>query len=92
MALDRAAAKYEERIERQLARTGAGVATIIGEPGTAPSSATGTSTTQQAASSPTPEAGEDAAQTVTGRKVHKYAQSAGPRNQPKKTPRKQRGQ
>ncbi|WP_084359926.1 protein translocase subunit SecF [Janibacter anophelis] len=31
------------------------------------------------------------AQTVTGRKVHKYAQSAGPRNQPKKTPRKRRG-
>lgn len=30
-------------------------------------------------------------QTVTGRTVHKYAQSAGPRNQPKKTPRKRRG-
>ncbi|WP_338752359.1 protein translocase subunit SecF [Janibacter alittae] len=33
---------------------------------------------------------EGEAQTVTGRKVHKYAQSAGPRNQPKKTPRKRR--
>ncbi len=33
----------------------------------------------------------DGPQTVTGRKVHKYAQSGGPRNQPKKTPRNRRG-
>ena len=33
----------------------------------------------------------DGPQTVTGRKVHKYAQSGGPRNQPKKTPGNRRG-
>ena len=33
----------------------------------------------------------DEGQTVTGRTVHKYAQSGGPRNQPKKTPRNRRG-
>ncbi|WP_082567211.1 protein translocase subunit SecF [Janibacter sp. Soil728] len=35
--------------------------------------------------------GEAQGQTLTGRKVHKYAQSGGPRNQPKKTPRNRRG-
>ncbi len=47
-----------------------------------------------AGSSPGPTGGgaspESGAQTVTGRTVHKYAQSSGPRNQPKKTPRNRR--
>ncbi|WP_179464120.1 protein translocase subunit SecF [Janibacter alkaliphilus] len=34
---------------------------------------------------------EDAPQTVTGRTVHRYAQSSGPRNQPKKQPKAKRG-
>lgn len=44
-------------------------------------------------STPTGDAGTPAdgdAQTVTGRTVHKYARSSGPRNQPKKTPRNRR--
>lgn len=63
----------------------------VGGPSTSSTTAKGGS-----ASSPTSTVGgasapaEGEAQTVTGRKVHKYAQSAGPRNQPRKTPRKRR--
>ena len=34
--------------------------------------------------------GESAESTVTGRSVHRYAQAAGPRNQPKRTPKSKR--
>lgn len=97
--LDDDADQFQRRRDRQLA----GAQPVPAGAGASPSPSTGgTATpTQTAGDGPTTGPGrtedaseEDAgegAQTVTGRKVHKYAQSAGPRNQPKKTPRKQRG-
>lgn len=91
---------HQARQQRAMATAGAG-----GRGGTSPSS--GATTTpdakgEPATSSPTREGDPvgsadgardpDAPATITGRKVHKYAQSGGPRNQPKKTPRKRRGQ
>lgn len=92
VALDKAAATHEARLERQLVPANGG-SPITETPGAPALSTTGTSTTTKGASPASPSDSEaaDAAQTVTGRKVHKYAQPAGPRNQPKKTPRKRRG-
>ncbi|WP_435198469.1 protein translocase subunit SecF [Janibacter sp. GS2] len=91
------AAKLHARQERQLATAGAG-----GRGPTSPSPGPADTTTPRTAkgeattSVSSPLDGEsdgsgDGGQTVTGRTVHKYAQSGGPRNQPKKTPRKRRG-
>ncbi len=95
VALDKAAAKHEARLERQLvpASGGSPVTETPGSPSAPSVSTTGTSATTTGASPASPGDSEavDDAQTVTGRKVHKYAQPAGPRNQPKKTPRKRRG-
>ncbi len=93
--LDKDAQKYQAQKERELARAGApgAVNTLAGASagGSDAGPATkGERSTSSAANAPRPSA--DGPQTVTGRAVHKYAQSAGPRNQPKKTPRKRRGQ
>lgn len=97
--LDEDADQHQRRRDRELAAANARPATAAA--GTSPSPAAGeTASPAPAAGETTPgttgsedPSSEDAegGQTVTGRKVHKYAQSAGPRNQPKKTPRKQRG-
>lgn len=105
VALDKAATKHQASAARRTvpatagARTGAG-ATGAGEgtatvgattdrTGTKAGDSSGAATTRET-TSPSSSADPDEAQTVTGRKVHKYAQ-AGPRNQPKKTPRNRRG-
>ncbi|MGO1166451.1 MAG: protein translocase subunit SecF [Janibacter sp.] len=94
------ARKYQAREERRLATAGTG-----GRGGTSPSSGAAASTSAGGAKGETPAPsgagssstavpegdGDSGSQTVTGRTVHKYAQSGGPRNQPKKTPRKRRG-
>ncbi|WP_068255962.1 protein translocase subunit SecF [Janibacter corallicola] len=92
VALDKAASKHATRTA---AAEPAPVAAGVGAKGAAPTSATepagttGGGTPPSHGSTTGPPSGDDA-QTVTGRKVHKYAQG-GPRNQPKRTPRKQRG-
>ena len=101
VALDKAAGKHHkasavrERVPARVsAGAGAGAAAGSAAGGAddgsavteAPSRAT--STTEGTSPSSSEESGEG--QTVTGRKVHKYAQS-GPRNQPKKTARNRRG-
>ncbi|NYF96708.1 protein translocase subunit SecF [Janibacter cremeus] len=86
------AEKFQARRQRELERTTTGpeLAPVSGAPGAATAakgeSASSPSSTVDGGSAPV----EGDAQTVTGRKVHKYAQSPGPRNQPKKTPRKRR--
>ncbi|QNF95799.1 protein translocase subunit SecF [Janibacter sp. YB324] len=99
VALDKAAGKHHKASavrERVPARVSAGAGAAAGSAAggaddgsavtEAPSRAT--STTEGNSPSSSEESGEG--QTVTGRKVHKYAQS-GPRNQPKKTARNRRG-
>ena len=99
VALDKAAGKHHKASavrERVPARVSAGAGAAAGSAAggaddgsavtEAPSRAT--STTEGTSPSSSEESGEG--QTVTGRKVHKYAQS-GPRNQPKKTARNGRG-
>ncbi|WP_434966893.1 protein translocase subunit SecF [Janibacter indicus] len=99
VALDKAAGKHHKASavrERVPARVSAGAGAAAGSAAggaddgsavtEAPSRAT--STTEGTSPSSSEESGEG--QTVTGRKVHKYAQS-GPRNQPKKTARNRRG-
>ena len=97
VALDKAAGKHHKASavrERVPAGVSAGAAAGSAAGGAddgsavteAPSRAT--STTEGTSPSSSEESGEG--QTVTGRKVHKYAQS-GPRNQPKKTARNGRG-
>lgn len=103
VALDKAASKHQkssavrERVPAG-AGAGAGAATSSAAAGSVDDSGDGsavteassraTSTTEGTSPSSSGESGEG--QTVTGRKVHKYAQS-GPRNQPKKTARNRRG-
>lgn len=88
LALDKAAAKQPVRTPlRESVPAGAAPTTTKGAPPAASTSAPSTSVSSRDAE---PVAGETP-QTVTGRAVHKYAQSAGPRNQPKKTPRNRRG-
>lgn len=99
VALDKAAGKHHKASavrERVPAGASAGAGAAAGSAAggaddgsavtEAPSRAT--STTEGTSPSSSEESGEG--QTVTGRKVHKYAQS-GPRNQPKKTARNGRG-
>ncbi len=95
VSLDKAAAKYAART----AQTEPVPATAgVGAKGETPTSTTeaagttggGTPPSSAPGTPPAQAPSGDEAQTVTGRKVHKYAQG-GPRNQPKKTPRKQRG-
>ncbi|WP_255218265.1 protein translocase subunit SecF [Janibacter terrae] len=88
LALDKAAAKQPVRTPlRESVPAGAAPTTTKGATPAASTSAPSTSVSSRDAE---PVAGETP-QTVTGRAVHKYAQSAGPRNQPKKTPRNRRG-
>lgn len=85
--LDRMAAKHHER-------SGARERTPVGTPAAAPSGGSATAVQERPtgagspAATPSP-AADDGEQTVTGRKLHKYAQS-GPRNQPRKQPRSKR--
>ena len=98
------AERHQARKERELATAGA--PRPAKSERTSPSSRGATTSgpaKEEAPSSSTPPRERDSAgpddegqadpssQTVTGRKVHKYAQSSGQRNQPKKTPRKSRG-
>ncbi len=91
VALDKAAAKHAARTapaQPMPASVGAG---STGEPA---ASTTAGSHPSSGRAAPAMGSGQEPAegpQTVTGRKVHKYAQPSGPRNQPKRTPRKQRG-
>lgn len=90
VALDKAVAKKAPRTS-----VGAGLPVGGGASnpsGTVAAARTTSTTVGDSGATPAPDAGgEDAPQTVTGRTVHKYAQSAGPRNQPKKSPRSRRG-
>lgn len=107
--LDQEAEKYQARLQRQPAMAGGPTIRAKGESLTSsqaePADASvGSRVSTQGAVTADGDAGsdletEDAPQTVTGRKVHKYAQPSSaadqsvksPRNQPKKTPRKRRG-
>lgn len=105
VALDKAATKHQSSAARRTAPATVGAPTDAGSTGAGEGTATvgattdrtvttagdssGAATTRETAP-PSSSADPDEAQTVTGRKVHKYAQ-AGPRNQPKKTPRNRRG-
>lgn len=86
------AEKFQARRQREQQRAAADAPELAPVSGGSGSS---TATKGESASSSTPTSGGSApaegdAQTVTGRKVHKYAQPSGPRNQPKKTPRNRR--
>ncbi|WP_068264887.1 protein translocase subunit SecF [Janibacter limosus] len=83
------AEKYQARQSREPALATAGAQTA-GSGAMAPTTGT-TGAGTSADSSDDGASGAGEGQTVTGRKVHKYAQSSGPRNQPKKTPRTRRG-
>lgn len=84
------AQKHQARQSREpaLATAGAPASTPASSPVTSPQ-ARETGSSSVLSDDAADASGE--AQTVTGRKVHKYAQSSGPRNQPKKTPRNRRG-
>lgn len=97
VALDKAAGKHHKASAvRQRVPAGAGAGAAAGSAARGSDDGSGvteapsraTSATEGTSPSSSEESGEG--QTVTGRKVHKYAQS-GPRNQPKKTPRNRRG-
>jgi len=98
LRLDEDAAKHAARKDRVLATAGAGArggASPSSGSTTAPAAKGETRTSSSSrADEDTPDEGgfatEDS-QTVTGRTVHRYAQSSGPRNQPKRTPRNRRG-
>ncbi|WEV79037.1 protein translocase subunit SecF [Janibacter cremeus] len=62
----------------------------VGGPASASSAAKGVSGPSSTVTGDAAAPADSGAQTVTGRTVHKYAQSSGPRNQPKKTPRNRR--
>lgn len=88
---------HDARQERAMATAGAGAGTSPSAGATTSTETKGeTSTPRTSPSSATAterdtDPGPDEPATVTGRKVHKYAQSSGPRSQPKKTPRNRRG-
>lgn len=99
------AERHQRRRDRERATVGARTAPGEEAPETrttSPSSTSGGTTAAGAVSTTSPRGEESpgggdedpetaGAQTVTGRKVHRYAQSSGPRNQPKRTPRNRRG-
>ena len=90
--LDRAAEKHHERSavrERTPVGTPAAAASTPAATTTAATTAKGSAAPAERAAPPSASDDPDAPQTVTGRKVHKYAQS-GPRNQPRKQPRSKR--
>lgn len=95
--LAKEADKYQARQQRQPAMAGAAATPTSGDDtttGTAPSSTrVQGSTAGTVSGTDTPDDADhgEGPQTVTGRKVHKYAQTGGPRNQPKKSPRNRRG-
>lgn len=62
----------------------------VGGPASASTAAKGVSGPSSTVTGDAAAPADSGAQTVTGRTVHKYAQSSGPRNQPKKTPRNRR--
>ena len=85
--LDRMAAKHHERAGGR-ERTPVGTAAAAPSGGSTTAGQEGPSGAGSPAATPSP-AADDGEQTVTGRKLHKYAQS-GPRNQPRKQPRSRR--
>ena len=90
--LDRAVQKHRERSavrERTPVGTPAAAASTPAATTAAGTTAKGSAAPTEPAAPPSASDDPDAPQTVTGRKVHKYAQS-GPRNQPRKQPRSKR--
>lgn len=90
--LDRAVQKHRERSavrERTPVGTPAAAASTPAATTAAGTTAKGSAAPAEPAATPSASDDPDAPQTVTGRKVHKYAQS-GPRNQPRKQPRSKR--
>lgn len=91
--LDKVASRHHERVgDRTPATVGAPAAAGASDAPSSPlRSSSGTTPTRgDGADAPvTPSPDPDAEQTVTGRAVHRYAQS-GPRNQPRRTPRSKR--
>ncbi|QFQ31686.2 protein translocase subunit SecF [Janibacter melonis] len=91
--LDKVASKHHERVgDRTPATVGAPAGAGASDAPSRPlrSSSATTPTRGDGADAPvTPSPDPDAEQTVTGRAVHRYAQS-GPRNQPRRTPRSKR--
>ncbi|OAB87001.1 preprotein translocase subunit SecF [Janibacter melonis] len=90
--LDKVASRHHERVgDRTPATVGAPAAGASDAPSSPLRSSSGTTPARgdgaEARVTPSPDA--DAEQTVTGRAVHRYAQS-GPRNQPRRTPRSKR--
>ena len=90
--LEKRASRYAVRAAKQSGTPGAPAAAVTAGAGSPASSAPGSVAVADriddgtAAVAPT-EAEES---TLTGRKVHKYAQASGPRNQPKRAPRSRR--
>ncbi|MEX1906974.1 protein translocase subunit SecF [Janibacter sp. Y6] len=91
--LDKVASRHHERVgDRTPATVGAPAGAGASDASSSPlrSSSATTPTRGDGAEAPvTPSPDPDAEQTVTGRAVHRYAQS-GPRNQPRRTPRSKR--
>ncbi|MET4078748.1 protein translocase subunit SecF [Janibacter sp. UYMM211] len=91
--LDKVASRHHERVgDRAPATVGAPAGAGASDAPSRPlrSSSATTPTRGDGAEAPvTPSPDPDAEQTVTGRAVHRYAQS-GPRNQPRRTPRSKR--
>ncbi|MCM3554652.1 protein translocase subunit SecF [Janibacter melonis] len=91
--LDKVASRHHERVgDRTPATVGAPAGAGASDAPSRPlrSSSATTPTRGDGAEAPvTPSPDPDAEQTVTGRAVHRYAQS-GPRNQPRRTPRSKR--
>lgn len=91
--LDKVASRHHERVgDRTPATVGAPAGAGASDAPSRPlrSSSATTPTRGDGADAPvTPSPDPDAEQTVTGRAVHRYAQS-GPRNQPRRTPRSKR--
>ena len=91
--LDKVASRHHERVgDRTPATVGAPAGAGASDAPSRPlrSSSATTPTRGDGAEAPvTPSPDADAEQTVTGRAVHRYAQS-GPRNQPRRTPRSKR--
>lgn len=91
--LDKVASRHHERVgDRTPATVGAPAAAGASDASSSPlrsSSATTPARGDGSEAPVTPSPDADAEQTVTGRAVHRYAQS-GPRNQPRRTPRSKR--
>ncbi|MBD5831186.1 protein translocase subunit SecF [Janibacter melonis] len=91
--LDKVASRHHERVgDRTPATVGAPAAAGASDASSSPlrsSSAAPPARGDGAQARVTPSPDADAEQTVTGRAVHRYAQS-GPRNQPRRTPRSKR--